>query len=161
MDGAAGLPRCGRVFQPRSPCRVSHPKRRGTPRGGCSDPRLCIEYGTPATCSLGFDGTPVPVTLAMHPCSRWLYLEGLQKHPWHEQLSAQNQSLKRLVGSLAGVAQWIECQLVNQGLTGSIPSQGTCLGCGGPGPQCGARKRQPHTDVSLPFSHPSPLSKNK
>ena len=37
--------------------------------------------------------------------------------------------------ALAGVAQWIECQSVNQrGVAGSIPSQGTCLGCG-PGPQ--------------------------
>ena len=35
--------------------------------------------------------------------------------------------------ALAGVAQWIECQPANQGVTGSIPSQGTCLGCG-PGP---------------------------
>ena len=31
-------------------------------------------------------------------------------------------------GSLAGVAQWIECQPVNQRVTGLIPSQGTCLG---------------------------------
>ena len=42
--------------------------------------------------------------------------------------------LKRLNMALAGVAQWIECQPVNQSVTGSIPSQGTCLGCG-PGPQ--------------------------
>ena len=35
---------------------------------------------------------------------------------------------------LAGVAQWIECQPSNQRVTGSIPSQGTGLGCG-PGPQ--------------------------
>ena len=36
--------------------------------------------------------------------------------------------------ALAGVAQWIECQPANQRAAGSIPSQGTCLGCG-PGPQ--------------------------
>ena len=36
--------------------------------------------------------------------------------------------------SLAGVAQWIECQPTSQRVTGSIPSQGPCLGCG-PGPQ--------------------------
>ena len=36
--------------------------------------------------------------------------------------------------ALAGVAQWIECQLVNQRVAGSIPSQRTCLGCR-PGPQ--------------------------
>ena len=57
---------------------------------------------------------------------------------------------------LASVAQWIECRPVNQRVTGSIPSQGTCLGCG-PGPQLRVHERQPHIDVSLP----SPLSKNK
>ena len=31
--------------------------------------------------------------------------------------------------ALAAVAQWIERQPVNQRVTGSIPSQGTCLGC--------------------------------
>ena len=36
--------------------------------------------------------------------------------------------------ALAGVAQWIECQPVNQRVTGLIPSQGTWSGCG-PGPQ--------------------------
>ena len=36
--------------------------------------------------------------------------------------------------ALAGVAQWIECWPVNQMVTGSIPSQGSCLGCG-PDPQ--------------------------
>ena len=36
--------------------------------------------------------------------------------------------------ALAGVAQWIQCQSVNQGAVGLIPSQGTCLGCR-PGPQ--------------------------
>ena len=50
--------------------------------------------------------------------------------------------------ALAGVAQWIECEPANQRVAGSIPSQGTCLGCG-PGPQQGALERQPHTDVSL------------
>ena len=35
---------------------------------------------------------------------------------------------------LAGVAQWIECQPVNQRVASWIPSQGTRLGCE-PGPQ--------------------------
>ena len=35
--------------------------------------------------------------------------------------------------ALAGVAQWIECWPANRKVTGSIPGQGTCLGCG-PGP---------------------------
>ena len=34
---------------------------------------------------------------------------------------------------LTGVAQWTECQPVNQRVTGSIPSHGTRLGCM-PGP---------------------------
>ena len=37
-------------------------------------------------------------------------------------------SIKKLL-ALAGVAQWIEHWPVNQRITGSIPSQGTCLGC--------------------------------
>ena len=31
--------------------------------------------------------------------------------------------------ALAGIAQWIEHRPVNQRVPGSIPSQGTCLGC--------------------------------
>ena len=58
--------------------------------------------------------------------------------------------------ALAGVAQWAEHRATNQSVACSIPSQDTCLGCG-PGPQWGARERQPHIDVSLP----SPLSKDK
>ena len=55
--------------------------------------------------------------------------------------------------ALAGVAQWIECQPVNQRVTRSIPRQGTFLGCR-PDPQQGAHERQPHTDVSLPLFLP-------
>ena len=55
--------------------------------------------------------------------------------------------------ALAGVAQWIEQQPVTEI---SIPSQGTCLGCG-PGPQL-ACERQP-IDVSLHLFFPSCLSK--
>ena len=62
--------------------------------------------------------------------------------------------------ALASVALWIECWPVNQKVTGSIPGQDTHLGCE-PGPQWGVHERQPHTDVSLPFSLPFPLSKNK
>ena len=51
--------------------------------------------------------------------------------------------------TLAGVAQWIECRPANQWVAGSIPSQGTYLGCGS-GPQLGVHERQPHIDVSLP-----------
>ena len=62
--------------------------------------------------------------------------------------------------ALAGVAQWIEHWPANQGVTGSIPSQGRCLGCG-PGPQQAVLERQPHIYVSLCLFHPPPLSKNK
>ena len=55
---------------------------------------------------------------------------------------------------LAGVAQWIECQLANQRVADSIPSQGTC-------PYLGASEGQLQVYVSLSFSLPSPLSKNK
>ena len=57
-------------------------------------------------------------------------------------------SLKAYRSALAGVAQWIEHWPANQRVTGSIPSQGTCLGCG-PGPLCGVHEKQPHIDVSL------------
>ena len=48
--------------------------------------------------------------------------------------------------ALAGVAQ-IECWPANQRVAGSIPSQGTRVGCR-PGPQLGVCRRQP-IDVSL------------
>ena len=35
----------------------------------------------------------------------------------------------RIIITLAGVAQWIERWPANQSVAGSIPSQGTCLGC--------------------------------
>ena len=43
-------------------------------------------------------------------------------------------AIKKKSVALAGVAQWIEHQPANQIVACSIPSQGTCLGCG-PGPQ--------------------------
>ena len=48
---------------------------------------------------------------------------------------------KDFIYTLAGVAQWIECRSVNRKVTGLIPSQGTCLGCG-PGLQLRACERQ-------------------
>ena len=50
--------------------------------------------------------------------------------------------------------------LQTKGLLVQFPVQGTRLDCG-PGPQQGARERQPHIDVSVPPSFLSPLSKNK
>ena len=36
---------------------------------------------------------------------------------------------KKKISTLAGVVQWNERWPVNQRVTSSIPSQGTCLGC--------------------------------
>ena len=46
-----------------------------------------------------------------------------------EEQEIENLCVKIMKEALAGVAQWTECQPVNQGVTGSIPSRGTCLGC--------------------------------
>ena len=54
--------------------------------------------------------------------------------------------------ALAGVAQWIEHQPVNQKVTSLIPGQGTCLGCRS-GLQLQTCKRQ-LIDVSLPLFLP-------
>ena len=63
--------------------------------------------------------------------------------------------------ALAGVAQGMEHRPANQRVAGSIPSQGTCLGCH-LGPQSGAQERQPHIDASLPlFLPPISLKINK
>ena len=71
---------------------------------------------------------------------------------------------KMASGALAGVAQLVGYHPTNQKVTGSIPGQGKCLGCGF-GPQSG-RVREA-TDrcfsltsmfVSLSFSLPSPVS---
>ena len=62
---------------------------------------------------------------------------------------------KRKRWALAGVAQWIDRQPANQGVTSSIPGQGTCRGHG-PCLRFGVCKSQP-TDVFLPlFLPPSP-----
>ena len=58
--------------------------------------------------------------------------------------------IKKKKTALVGVAWWIEHEPVSQRVTGSIPSQGTCLSCR-PGPQLGAGEAQPHIDVSLPL----------
>ena len=50
--------------------------------------------------------------------------------------------------ALDGEAQWIEYQHSNQRVTGSIPSQSTCLGCQ-LGAHLGACKMQTHINVSL------------
>ena len=60
--------------------------------------------------------------------------------------------------ALAGVAQWTQCQLANQRVTSSIPSQGHMPGLPTRSPaRGGGHRRQPHTDVSLPLSPSLPL----
>ena len=79
--------------------------------------------------------------------------------------SATSGYLSKESSALAGVAQCIERRPVSQKVAGSIPGQGTCLGCR-PGPRLGACERQPisvlitlaHQYLS-PFLSPSlPLS---
>ena len=52
----------------------------------------------------------------------------------HVMVPESKKVLKKDWGALAGVAQWTECRPANQRVSGSVPSQGTCLGCR-PGPQ--------------------------
>ena len=81
-----------------------------------------------------------------------------KKHPKQQKARGVHQYqasiIKNVKGVLAGVAQCIESQPVNQGVAGLIPSHGTRLGCR-PGPQCVVHKRQPDIDLSLPFSFSS------
>ena len=66
---------------------------------------------------------------------------------------------------LIGEAQWVGYS-VNWKVTGSIPGQGTCLGCG-PDPWLGVWERQPmdwcfcSTSIFLSLSFPSHFSKKK
>ena len=62
--------------------------------------------------------------------------------------------------AVAGIAQWIERQLANRKVPGSIPSRGTCLS-GGPGPSWGHVRGKESMFLSISFSLPSFLSKNK
>ena len=106
--------------------------------------------GTIAFCCHKFAHRPASVILELRPtCRTYCPLCPLiQSVP---QVAVILMELKITDAGTAGVAQWIERQPVNQRVSGSIPSQGTCVGCR-PGPQVGARERQPHIDVSLPLS---------
>ena len=77
-------------------------------------------------------------------------------------LKCRSLNIKIKRKSLAGVAQWIECWLANQRVTGLIPSKSTCLGCR-PGPLWGHTKGN-HTLIlspSLFASFPLCLKINK
>ena len=100
---------------------------------------------------------PLPSRMEMEPCvgpagGGWKGLLGLQgrqegRQRWGETPRSPLFGLMTVgskdvrVRALAGVAQWIEHQPVNQSVTGSIPSQGTWLGCGLV-PQLGAWERE-------------------
>ena len=59
---------------------------------------------------------------------------------WYEGDRQENILVRIAFSHLAGVAPETECRSVNQRIAGSIPSQGTCLGCR-PGPHLGAHER--------------------
>ena len=64
--------------------------------------------------------------------------------------------------ALAGVAQWIEHQPMDQEVAGSIPSQGTCLECLSHAPQLFTVSLTCRcVPLLLPFPFLSPFSKNK
>ena len=56
-------------------------------------------------------------------------------------LNSSEPCIKIIIAALAGVAYWIEHWPADWKVTGSIPSQGTCLGCR-PGPWLGVYERQ-------------------
>ena len=81
-----------------------------------------------------------------------------------DEMEASNllhRELRVMIIALAGVAQWIEHQPVNQRVTGSIPSHSTCLVCGHIPIWGCVRGNHTLMFLSLSFSLPSPLSKNK
>ena len=51
-----------------------------------------------------------------------------------------NSRVIKIFAVLAGVAQWTECWSANQRVTGSVPSQETCLGCRPGSPLEGTRE---------------------
>ena len=61
----------------------------------------------------------------------------------------------------AGVAQWIEHGSANQRVAGGTPSQGTCLGVGQVPSKGHVSSNHTMMFLSLSFSFPFPLSKNK
>ena len=95
-------------------------------------------------------------------CYCHLFVVGHNAKAEHSTILPRSCQMNRskLLSALAGVAQWIEHRPANQRVVSSIPSQGTWMDFG-PGPQWVACERQPHIDVSLPLSLPSPLFKNK
>ena len=61
----------------------------------------------------------------------------------------------------ASLTQWIECWPANQRVTGSIPSQGTCLGCRPRSPVEGTWEATTHWCFSPSLSPSLSLSINK
>ena len=83
----------------------------------------------------------------------WIYPgQSAVRTVYNHYTTKQNNKVLLKYEALTDVAQWIEHRPVNQKVTGSIPSQGTCLGCGA-GPQFGAHE----IDVSLTYQCSLPL----
>ena len=70
-------------------------------------------------------------------------------------------SHKRKTRDLAGVAQWTECQPVNQSVTDSIPSQGTAWVASQVPSKGHERGNHTFMFLSLSPSHPLSLKINK
>ena len=78
-------------------------------------------------------------------------MEAMPPHVYLAELfqrSNRTVPFEKALSTLTGVAQWVGCCPTNLNVTGSIPSQGTCL-VFGLGPRLGACKRQ-LINVSLP-----------
>ena len=88
-------------------------------------------------------------------------LELRERHRWASERESAKIVLLFKNSALAGVAQWIECQPANQRVAGLIPSQAHAWVVGQV--PNGGHVRGNHTlmFLSLSFSLPSPLSKNK
>ena len=71
------------------------------------------------------DGCMSKETKARRENSKWPYLKEFEQK--NKVVLDYNNTLYKI--ALAGVAQWIRWQTARQRVAGSIPSQGTCLGC--------------------------------
>ena len=69
----------------------------------------------------------------------------------------QNNVVKRIGYTLAGVAQWIEHWLVNQGVAGSIPSRAHAWVAGQAPSRGHMRGNHALMFLSFSFSFPSPV----
>ena len=115
---------------------------------------VCLDWDW--TCNLGMcsDKESNP-----KPSSSQTIQQPTEPHAQGWNLNISLKTHLKISTALAGMAQliWVLDWTGEQRVAGSIPSPGTCLGCG-PHPQWGLlHKRQPHIDVSLPLSPSLPF----